>query len=406
MMKRTPAVIALSAALIGQACAGPDAGTDIPLVSTRDSAGIEIVDVARELWTDGDGWMISPGPVLDIGAMEGEEPYQLFRVSHALRLSDGSIVIANRGTQELRWFDTSGRHIRSAGGEGEGPGEFDSLMGLREESDTLFAHDFRLARITVFDNQGRLVRTVQLDREPGLPIEIWPLGDGFVGGIFNAFAEISEELTWGRRDMSYVRYAADGTALDTVDVLPGAEMIVRGGPVPGGFAMTSTTPLMGHDVQQSVVAGHLVTGITDRFEIRVYGPDGSLRRLIRDASRNRPVTGAEWDEVIAEAMEEADTPERRRSVNELAELRPAPETRPAFERFVPDRLGHLWVEPYRPAPGETVPWLVVDVSGSILGTVALPAGFRPTDIGSDYVLGVVRDELDIEHVRMYTLTRG
>ena len=37
--------------------------------------------------------------------------------------------------------------------------------------------------------------------------------------------------------------------------------------------------------------------------------------------------------------------------------------------------------------------------------MTVPEGFRLFEVGDDYVLGVGRDQLDIEHVRMYGLTR-
>ena len=42
----------------------------------------------------------------------------------AIRLSDGRIVIANRMTHEIRYFDSTGTWIRSSGRKGQGPGEF------------------------------------------------------------------------------------------------------------------------------------------------------------------------------------------------------------------------------------------------------------------------------------------
>jgi hypothetical protein len=48
-------------------------------------------------------------------------------------------------------------------------------------------------------------------------------------------------------------------------------------------------------------------------------------------------------------------------------------------------------------------WRVFDKAGKWLGTVTLPARFNPMDIGTDYVLGLWRDEDDVEHVRMYRL---
>jgi len=38
--------------------------------------------------------------------------------------------------------------------------------------------------------------------------------------------------------------------------------------------------------------------------------------------------------------------------------------------------------------------------------VTLPAGFRPTDIGVDYLLGIARDALGVERVYRYGLERG
>jgi hypothetical protein len=35
----------------------------------------------------------------------------------------------------------------------------------------------------------------------------------------------------------------------------------------------------------------------------------------------------------------------------------------------------------------------------------LPVGLRVTDIGPDYVLGIELDSLDVEHVRMYAVTK-
>jgi len=39
----------------------------------------------------------------------------------------------------------------------------------------------------------------------------------------------------------------------------------------------------------------------------------------------------------------------------------------------------------------------------MLGIVALPARFRALEFGGDYVLGVRRDELDVERLELYPL---
>ncbi len=48
---------------------------------------------------------------------------------------------------------------------------------------------------------------------------------------------------------------------------------------------------------------------------------------------------------------------------------------------------------------------VFDTGGMLLGPVTMPTGFTVYDIGSDYVLGRVADDLEIEHVVMYRLIK-
>lgn len=82
-----------------------------------------------------------------------------------------------------------------------------------------------------------------------------------------------------------------------------------------------------------------------------------------------------------------------------------PATMPAYSRVLVDAAGNLWVAEYR-RPGDDLPrWTVFDLDGRMLGTIDMPQGFSPSEIGSDYVLGTIRDELDVERVRLYELVR-
>jgi len=50
-------------------------------------------------------------------------------------------------------------------------------------------------------------------------------------------------------------------------------------------------------------------------------------------------------------------------------------------------------------------WTVFADDGHVLGTVDTPPGLEIYQIGNDYVLGVWRDETDVEHVRLYGLSK-
>jgi hypothetical protein len=51
-------------------------------------------------------------------------------VRDALLLPSGELVVANRGTLDLLWFDADGTLARVVGGRGDGPGEFRYLFDL------------------------------------------------------------------------------------------------------------------------------------------------------------------------------------------------------------------------------------------------------------------------------------
>ena len=113
-MNRTKTVLAIALAVSIFACAGdgPDRGS----FTTRDSAGIHIVENAGPAWDADGAWHLGEQPLVDIGGLEGDPDYELYRVSSAVRLPDGRIVIGNSGTNEIRFYDESGvqRQLRGA----------------------------------------------------------------------------------------------------------------------------------------------------------------------------------------------------------------------------------------------------------------------------------------------------
>ena len=86
------------------------------------------------------------------------------------RLSDGSVAVLDRVSAEIRIFDPDGRHVRSMGRRGEGPGEFRSAWKLWVlPGDTLWAGEYRPWRYNVFTRDGQWVRAVQMNPIYGNP---------------------------------------------------------------------------------------------------------------------------------------------------------------------------------------------------------------------------------------------
>ena len=204
-MLRWPGVIAL---VILAACGDNVSRPDTAVV--RDSAGVRIVENSRPLWQPGEEWRLSPDPVVDIGGGDMEED-QLFRVVGALRLSDDRVIVANGGTNEIRFYGPGGAFLSASGGEGEGPGEFRGLDAIRRlRGDSLFARDGRLYRGSVFDGQGRFIRAVQ-PQVPGRPTNSEIVFDD---GIILASSWVTpnwSEVTLGFLRVALTFYRFDGT---------------------------------------------------------------------------------------------------------------------------------------------------------------------------------------------------
>ena len=151
------------------ACSSAD---DAQQSARRDSLGIEIVESPQPLWQDGRAWYLSPTPEIQIGASEGSDEQQLYRVYSALRLSEDRILIANSGSGELRFYDRKGRLLTTAGGQGAGPGEFGQFAGMHTWLDAggnLVSYDGGNKRVNVFESTGAFVRTVHFEQTTEAP---------------------------------------------------------------------------------------------------------------------------------------------------------------------------------------------------------------------------------------------
>lgn len=92
---------------------------------------------------------------------------------------------------------------------------------------------------------------------------------------------------------------------------------------------------------------------------------------------------------------------------ERLEPRPRVPAVPAFAELEVDDAGRLWVRDFAMPWQDDRParWNVHDADGRLLGTVEVPADLRVTHIARDAVVGITRDDLDVEHVRVYALRR-
>lgn len=397
-------LLAVAGGNVVGAC-GPKGPVSGGAVQRRDSAGVEIVESGWPTWGEGEAWRISPEVLLRIGVVEGEAAYQFTGITGAVRLTDGTTVVADAGSEEVRFFGPDGEHVATVGRAGGGPGEFTGLSGLgKDASGGIWAYDFSLRRITWMDRTGGIIGMTSLGLEPAMLNAVGALPDSlFLLKQLWGAEETSEASRTGlRRDpVAFVRFDPHGTLVDTVGLFPGREVYIteedgRGVMSTPPFARNSSTTLLGD---------RLVVGTQDTFELLELDPEGTLLRLIRISGREAPIGPEELESYIQGRLRTV-PPEDRPGVRRSLQGMPVPESLPPYGAVKGDEAGNLWVGEWAMYPDLPERWEVFSPGGDWLGTVRTPRGFAPSDIGSDWVLGVERDELDVEYVALYRLIKG
>ena len=395
--------LAYLAVVTGLGCAGTDA--PVQRVVVRDSAGVRIVENLAPVWGDAStGWVVDPTPEIEIPGDFGEPDHYLFQAQYVVRLSDGSIVVGNRGTKELFFFDSNGRFVRVAGRQGDGPGEFQRLFGLfRCENHTLVV--LELSRMSVLNREGKFLRTLPLltGRMPQSR-SVDAVSPDCSAGLFLGNVSPRPELVQGVNDLqATVFWAAfqDGSR-DTIAtvVRDQAHIWERGGELMDiwlPFAESAVWAASGDEV----VVGHGTS-----FEIEVFERSGRLRQLIRWDAVRSPVTNQDRDD-LSEWLEGffEQAPEERQYWPPVERI-PLPAAKPAYARILASSGGTIWVQQSGKWPDHADKWWVFDASGRWLGVVEMPVKLRVLAVDHEFVIGVFRDEFDIENIRLHRLVKS
>lgn len=385
------------------ACGGTDGDGSFRSVTVTDSAGIRIVQNSA-VPADARAWAVH-GPILEIGRWEGDAAYELFGVRGAQRLSDGRIVIANDGSHQLRFYDSTGRHELSVGGEGDGPGEFRAFRfgSLRRfAGDSLLILDAAQSRLSVFDPAGRFVRSLTSPEVFSFAIlaGVFPDGSALVYRQFDVGAEMETGVS--RPDVEVYHLSTDGSAPSSLGSFPGPENYMH---VSNEGWARGVTLWYGRSLEVAVADDRVVVAPTDRYELRILNRDGKLRGLVRMEHDPVSLRPADFDSVRNRRLRFTEDAESRDRWAQIYDAMPRPPSLPAFRSIMADADGNLWVQDYTRSAQAGGRWTVFDREGRALGKVVTPDGMWVTDIGSDYLLGVVRDELGVEGVQLWGLAK-
>jgi hypothetical protein len=350
-------------------------------------------------------WTLEPRPSVTLGANESDTTGILQTVVGATRLSDGSILVGDRGEFALRIFGPTGTLLRSLGRKGSGPGEVRYLARMWRCGDSIYTYDIGEAqRVSVFTLAGQYVRTFrfgtpQVAQSPymsacnrsGEFVHLgWEQQRDMKGGVFRAVVPV-----WTSR--------ADAGVGRVIDSLPGSERwgLVRDKQLRG------TRPLpLGQQPVLGIGRSQIYVGGADRFQIRALSRSGQAINTLQRPEPPLAVTKTDIrDEIEREIANRGES--SRKSVEEAYAEMTFPTTLPAYTSLIVDSDDFVWVRPYPRGSPQSVRWSVFDSKGVLVAEVDVPTHLELFEIGPEYVLGRYLDPVEaIPQVRLYRLTRA
>ena len=365
--------------------------------TVRDSAGITIVESLLDQATP--FCTVGTEPTVTIGTTEGAPEHQLYRTFGAARLGDGRMAVVNQGSQELRFYDSTGVYLGASGGAGDGPGEFRNMFTLAVlPGDTLWVGDQWPWSWEVFAPDGQWVRSAVPTPLHANRSSAGVLDDGRTVVV----PRIPEETPVGRfvpRRMIVLLHAADGTLQDTIGVYEDARE--------GKFEdvpMLVISPLFESAVRMVAGGSNVILARTSTPELRVHEVADTVRlvRIIRWSAEPRRVTS---QDVAAERDRIRSLYSGDEYVEPLTrDARPVATHLPLFSSLVRGRDGRIWVRGYRhPAEESDDEWLIFGAEGELQCRLIIEPFEQLPEFGSDYILVMKRDELDVERIYLYAL---
>lgn len=345
---------------------------------------------------------LSEGPVMVVGERAGDTEHELYRIVTPFLLPDGGLGVPLSDEGTIRIYDGEGEFVRSLGSSGQGPGEFVGLDAAWARGDTIEAFDNELNRVTRFV-PGEAPEVIALEAvasaQNGVPGV--DQGDWVLYGV--------KEVQRSGRDLVAVHlFTPDGSHGAELSEVHGFRRHVHDGG--GGPDPISPRPLVRTGGDRVYVAETLTPRIT---ELDV--PTGRARVIEWE-----PASPLSHADAVAIAREQVSTPgssamDEAWTLASFSALTGDEEVS-VFWDFLIDGESFIWIREYDPgihatnvgglvSAGSGGRWSVFDFEGRHVTTVVVPDDFEPLSIDADRLIGVRRDELDVESVRVYRIQR-
>jgi len=351
----------------------------------------------------------------------------LTRIEQILAVRDGSIYVIDSQSHEILIFDDWGRHARSLGREGRGPGEFlrpwrIGLLGRR-----LWVIDGSW-RVSTFDPNGALVNVDRPLRNASLT------GEAISTAAYAVLADgavlVLEEPVSAPGRYRLLRLSPDDGALDNLGVLFASDRYVAV-PLPvqdrgelnlrNKFAhsdMLAVSPTGDRVIVVERPEPEAASGAL--YRLRFMGPTGVVVWVVEVPYQPEPLTERDFDRwieghgALRQMTQMGLFPSMAAAERAMRAALDAPAFWPPIpnlgrgileEAILVSQEGEVWVQRWERDEANGTRWDVIAEGRGRVATAEVPPGLRLLAVAGDRAWGVELDEYDVPTIIRYRIVR-
>lgn len=291
-------------------------------------------------------------------------------INHLAVNSRGNFFVTETRPPAVSAFGPDGAYLASVGAEGQGPGEYRYISNaIVGPADSLYVFDSALNNVMIYDpHDFMFVRHVHVEDEGEKQVSglIDVLADNWLMRIgLPSFLRAEDGSMYVNEDPHYEvrRVQLDGSyGPEVVAKLRANEMILNVEEGSRGLNFVNV-PFARHTTSAIGPNGLLYHGWSDSIRIELTSSDGSLHGTVSYDHEPVPIS--------AQEMEEASYREDE-LFQKLVDAREPHKTKPAFQRFVVDDAGRVWVKLSYAEGALDATWVVMNTQSEVVGSASLP----------------------------------
>jgi hypothetical protein len=307
---------------------------------------------------------------LTIGTAAGAEEYMFIRLRGLAVDDQGSIITLDQRKPRVDVFGSDGRHIRSIGRRGQGPGEFQTpfFVALAPAEEILVGE---MGRLSFFDRAGLFLRSQ----------------DNSVGPL------------------AFIKYLESGDAVGTRMVLeeekPRYEVVLCGPDLKQKHVLTFS-PMPDPSAKFRLFASVVRWDISSGREIVCAAGEGDYSLSVFDAEGRlvRTIIKA-YDPVLVSDLD-VDRQMKRHGIQSRDEIT-VPRYLPPVSWVYADETGRIYVSTWQTNPKSGVSvFNIFDSEGRYLCDYSIPG--EPLVFKDGKLYAIVQDDEGIQYVKRYSMT--